>query len=232
MCNSGDVALIPKLGRSPEKGNGNPVFLLRKSHGQKNLAGSCGDKRVGHNLATKQQLSLQHWVSYLLPPGCSTNLEQLNGTQTINGYLAHWLGLLLQQGSTAGWPGDPDLLTQIPRGWLAVGLSRIALAVTIQVARHHSPVSSLWAGYPNHALLKWWETAKQTKLRVKTPWRPLLVSCTPTSHYFKIDIIDWVFKSPQIYLLRHNAQCNGPKRWALWEVIKWGWSRHEFNLYF
>ena len=81
MCNAGDVVLILKLGRSPEKGNGNPVFLPKKSHGQKNLEGSCGDKRVEYNLATKQQLSLQHWVSYLLPPGCSTNLEQLNGTQ-------------------------------------------------------------------------------------------------------------------------------------------------------
>ena len=81
MCSAGDVALILKLGRSSEKGNGNSVFLPRKSHGQKNLAGSCGDMTVGHNLAIKQQLSLQHWVSYLLPLGCSTNLEQLNGTQ-------------------------------------------------------------------------------------------------------------------------------------------------------
>ena len=31
--------------------------------------------------ATKEELSLQRWVSCLLPPGCSTNLDQLNGTQ-------------------------------------------------------------------------------------------------------------------------------------------------------
>ena len=40
-ANAGDLGLIPGLGRSPEKGNGNPLqyFFLGKSHGQKNLAG-------------------------------------------------------------------------------------------------------------------------------------------------------------------------------------------------
>ena len=38
---SGDVGLIPGLGRSPGGGNGNPlqVFLPGKSHGEKSLAG-------------------------------------------------------------------------------------------------------------------------------------------------------------------------------------------------
>ena len=49
-----DVGSIPGLGRSPGKGNGNPlrsVFLPRKPHGQRNLVGYSlwGHKRVGHD---------------------------------------------------------------------------------------------------------------------------------------------------------------------------------------
>ena len=37
---TGDVGLIPGLGRSPGVGNGNsPVFLPGESHGQRNLVG-------------------------------------------------------------------------------------------------------------------------------------------------------------------------------------------------
>ena len=41
-ANAGDMGLIPGSGRSPEEGNGNPnpVFLPRKSHGQRSLPGS------------------------------------------------------------------------------------------------------------------------------------------------------------------------------------------------
>ena len=47
-----------------------PVILPGKSHGQRSLAGyhPWGRKRVGHNLATKQQLSPlanTHWLSAL-----------------------------------------------------------------------------------------------------------------------------------------------------------------------
>ena len=34
-----DADCIPGLGRSPRVQNGNPVFLLRKFHGQRSLAG-------------------------------------------------------------------------------------------------------------------------------------------------------------------------------------------------
>ena len=36
---TGDVGSIPGLGRSPGEGNGIPVFLLGKSHGQRSLVG-------------------------------------------------------------------------------------------------------------------------------------------------------------------------------------------------
>ena len=56
-CNAGDVGSIPGSGRSSREGNGNPVSLPGKSHGQRSLAGygSWGSKRVAHNWATKQQ---------------------------------------------------------------------------------------------------------------------------------------------------------------------------------
>ena len=42
-CSVEDPGLIPGLGRSPGKGNGNPrqwqVFLCGESHGQRSLAG-------------------------------------------------------------------------------------------------------------------------------------------------------------------------------------------------
>ena len=41
VCNAGDLGLIPRLGRSPGGGNGNPlpVLLPRESHGQRSLVG-------------------------------------------------------------------------------------------------------------------------------------------------------------------------------------------------
>ena len=38
-CNAGDLGFIPGSGRSPEEGNGIPVFLPGKSHGQRSLVG-------------------------------------------------------------------------------------------------------------------------------------------------------------------------------------------------
>ena len=58
-CNTGDPGLIPGLGRSPGEGNGNPLqYSCLKTHGQRSLIGysSWGPKRVGHDIATEQQL--------------------------------------------------------------------------------------------------------------------------------------------------------------------------------
>ena len=58
-AHTGDVVLIPGLGRSPQEGNGNPtpVVLPGKSHEQRSLVGYSpwGHKRVGYDLTTKQQ---------------------------------------------------------------------------------------------------------------------------------------------------------------------------------
>ena len=59
-ANAGDTGLILGLGRSPGEKKGNPLqySCMEKSHGQRNLEGqSPWDRRVRHDLATKQQQS-------------------------------------------------------------------------------------------------------------------------------------------------------------------------------
>ena len=51
-ANAGDAGSIPRLGRSPGEGNGNPIqFLPGKSHGQRSLMdySPWGHKRVRHD---------------------------------------------------------------------------------------------------------------------------------------------------------------------------------------
>ena len=61
-----DMGSIPASRRCSGEGNGTPApeFLPGKSHGWRNLAdySSWGHKRVGHDLATKQQQQ-QHLLS-------------------------------------------------------------------------------------------------------------------------------------------------------------------------
>ena len=56
-CQARQVGSVPELGRSPgeRKWQPTPVFLPRKSHGQRSLTGysSWGWKRVRQDLATK-----------------------------------------------------------------------------------------------------------------------------------------------------------------------------------
>ena len=58
-ANAGDASLTPGLRRSPEKEIAtHSIVLPGKCYGQRSLAGYSpwGHKRVGHNLATKQQM--------------------------------------------------------------------------------------------------------------------------------------------------------------------------------
>ena len=50
-ANAGDVGLIPGSGRSSGEGNGNPLHVPGKSHGQRSLAvySPWDHKRVGHD---------------------------------------------------------------------------------------------------------------------------------------------------------------------------------------
>ena len=53
---AGDVGLIPSLGRFPT-----PLFFPGKAQGQRSLVAYSpwGRQRVGHDLATKQQIKLK-----------------------------------------------------------------------------------------------------------------------------------------------------------------------------
>ena len=55
-CNAGDTGLIPRLGKSPGEGNGNPLqysFLENPMDRGAWWATVHGVARVGHNLSTK-----------------------------------------------------------------------------------------------------------------------------------------------------------------------------------
>ena len=73
-CNEGNLGLIPRLGRFPGGGHGNPLqySCLENPHGQRSLAGynSWGHKRVGHNwLSTHTQMGghkLREWWAFML----------------------------------------------------------------------------------------------------------------------------------------------------------------------
>ena len=56
----------PRVRKTPwrKKWQPTPVFLPEKFHGQRSLAGYSpwGQKRAGHNLATKQQPEVDHMV--------------------------------------------------------------------------------------------------------------------------------------------------------------------------
>ena len=54
-ANAGDVGLIPGLGRSSEKENGNPLRILAWEIPWTEEPGRLQSQRVGHDVATKQQ---------------------------------------------------------------------------------------------------------------------------------------------------------------------------------
>ena len=59
-ANTKHLGSIPGLGRSPGGGNGNPLQYSCLGNGQRSLVGYSpwDHKRVGHNLATKQQMAV------------------------------------------------------------------------------------------------------------------------------------------------------------------------------
>ena len=76
-CQARDVSLIPASGRSPGEGNGNPpapVFLLGKSHGQRNLAGYSPG--VAKDSDVIQCLNNQHH-SYILCASVALSFRDL-----------------------------------------------------------------------------------------------------------------------------------------------------------
>ena len=86
-CIGRDLGLIPRLGRSPGEGNGNPlpVFLPGEFHGQRSLVGYSpwGHKELDLN----EQLTLSWHTNYLLFISFCTLKDNVRGTKTKhNGY--------------------------------------------------------------------------------------------------------------------------------------------------
>ena len=79
-ANAGDVSSIPGLGRGGG-GTGNPLqySCLRKSHGQRSLAGYSpwGHQRVGHELATEHEHEGPSLMGGQPPLACGSQREDL-----------------------------------------------------------------------------------------------------------------------------------------------------------
>ena len=73
-ANAGDMGLIPGSGRSSGEGNGNPLQYSCLGNSMNMNRGACqatvrgGHKRVGHDLATKQQQYI--WLCQVLVVTC------------------------------------------------------------------------------------------------------------------------------------------------------------------
>lgn len=47
----------------------------------------------------------------------------------------------------------------------------------------------------------------------------------------KSSVRDLIFVPPKIHVLKSNSQCNGTRKWGLWEVSRsWRWSPHGINV--
>ena len=69
--NAGDPSSIPRLGRSPEDGNGNPLQYSCPENPMTEETTGHGVARVGHDLATKPPLNKVCFTQE--PPTNSTN---------------------------------------------------------------------------------------------------------------------------------------------------------------
>ena len=78
-AHAGDVSSIPELGRGPGGDNPLQYSCLRKSHGQRSLAGYSpwGHQRVGHELVTEHEPEGQSLRGGHPPFACSTQREDL-----------------------------------------------------------------------------------------------------------------------------------------------------------
>ena len=80
-ASAGDASLIPRSERSPGEGRDNPLqsSCLSNPMNYSGLVGysSCGHKRVGYNLATKQQTTLRALLRAVLSSGWPPALVEL-----------------------------------------------------------------------------------------------------------------------------------------------------------
>ena len=109
-----------------EKWQPTPVFLPRKSHGQRSLAGygPWGHKRVGHDLATKQHQPTKPWawywwfqreskqVSLVMEDRLAKLVSDLDSVLQGQGVAGNW-GRLFKEGWEVGRVGQGGTLRKI-----------------------------------------------------------------------------------------------------------------------
>ena len=110
-CNAGDPGFIPRWGRSPGEGNGNPllpVFLPGEFHGQRNLAGYSpwGHKELDttewltlslffmrskcvYNFYIPDGLNFKHYEIFLFLPSKNSEIVKIPCFFFLNAYLKH-----------------------------------------------------------------------------------------------------------------------------------------------
>ena len=107
VCNAGDLDLIPGSGRSPGEGKGNPipVFLPRKSRGQRSLVGCSpwGCKRVRHYWGTKHFTSSS--PGHLACSGLKMDFSSRPETEVRPGQWEHWILATSPPGTRGQWQG-------------------------------------------------------------------------------------------------------------------------------
>ena len=98
-CSAGNAGSSPGSGRFPWRRQPTPVFLPRKSHGQRSLAGyqSMGSQRVGHDQVTntftfKTFLIIIFFLLPLSDPSLSENLTYARVLFHIQKYYSTWRG--------------------------------------------------------------------------------------------------------------------------------------------
>ena len=80
-CNTGDLGLIPGLGRSPGKGHGNPLqySFLENPHGQRSLVGynpwGCQESDMTERLST-ERIFKSHTSNSLYPTLVNSGTEK------------------------------------------------------------------------------------------------------------------------------------------------------------
>ena len=140
-ANSGDVGLIPRLGGSPGKGNGNPLqnSCLGNSVDRGACRSPCGRKRVGCDSAPKQQ---QYPIVYLCHNffirlsldgllGCFHVLATVNSAAVNTGvYVPFWIVISQGISPAVGLLGYMVVLLLVFKG-ISILFSIVAVSIYI-----------------------------------------------------------------------------------------------------
>ena len=123
-CQAGDVSLIPELGRSPGEGNGNSLqYSCLENPMDRGWASPWASKRVGHDLATKQEQSWPKTLLNVCENRQNPRMSFLVISLSRSGMMAvslevfrHWQLVASPQPNSSRGPGHRDLDGRCCRG--------------------------------------------------------------------------------------------------------------------